>query len=106
MSKLRQLIALQTSNLGVRALARALGLSVGAVSKYLRAAALTKVAAGASGALLGVLLPTIAPGMADRSIANAIPLYRWAGLIPIAGATLSLICLFVYRPFYRQNCRA
>jgi transcriptional regulator with XRE-family HTH domain len=36
MSKLKQLIGLQ-SNLSVRALARALGLSVGAVSKYLRA---------------------------------------------------------------------
>jgi transcriptional regulator with XRE-family HTH domain len=37
MSKLKQLIALQASNLSVRATARALGLSVGAVSKYLRA---------------------------------------------------------------------
>ena len=37
MSKLKQLIALQTSNLSVRAMGRALGLSVGAVSKYLRA---------------------------------------------------------------------
>src|SRR5579863_2171114 len=37
MSKLKQLIALQASNLSVRAIARALGLSVGAVSKYLRA---------------------------------------------------------------------
>ncbi len=37
MSKLKQLIGLQASNLGVRALGRALGLSVGAVSKYLRA---------------------------------------------------------------------
>ena len=37
MSKLKQLIALQGSNLSIRALARALGLSVGAVSKYLRA---------------------------------------------------------------------
>lgn len=37
MSKLKQLIGLQTSNLSVRALSRALGLSVGAVSKYLRA---------------------------------------------------------------------
>ena len=37
MSKLKQLIGLQMSNLSVRALARALGLSVGAVSKYLRA---------------------------------------------------------------------
>ena len=36
-SKLKQLIALQTSNLSVRAMGRALGLSVGAVSKYLRA---------------------------------------------------------------------
>jgi predicted transcriptional regulator len=37
MSKLKQLIELQSSNLSVRALGRALGLSVGAVSKYLRA---------------------------------------------------------------------
>jgi transposase len=37
MSKLKQLIGLQTSNLSVRALARALGLSIGAVSKYLQA---------------------------------------------------------------------
>ena len=37
MSKLKQLIALQSSNLSVRSLARALGLSVGAVCKYLRA---------------------------------------------------------------------
>ena len=37
MSKLRQLIRLQTSNLRVREMARALSLSVGAVSKYLAA---------------------------------------------------------------------
>jgi transposase len=37
MSKLKQLIGLQASNLSVRALARALGLSIGAVSKYLKA---------------------------------------------------------------------
>jgi transcriptional regulator with XRE-family HTH domain len=37
MSKLKQLIGLQASNLSVRALSRALGLSIGAVSKYLRA---------------------------------------------------------------------
>ena len=37
MSKLKQLIGLQASNLSVRALGRALDLSVGAVSKYLRA---------------------------------------------------------------------
>jgi DNA-binding transcriptional ArsR family regulator len=44
MSKLRQLIRLQTSHLSVRELSRALTLSVGAVSKYLtavRAAGLT-----------------------------------------------------------------
>ena len=47
MSKLRQLIQLQTSNLSVRELSRALALSVGAVSKYLaavRAAELTAAA--------------------------------------------------------------
>jgi len=37
MSKLKQLIGLQASNLSVRALSRALDVSVGAVSKYLRA---------------------------------------------------------------------
>jgi len=37
MLKLKQLIGLQASNLSVRALSRAVGLSVGAVSKYLRA---------------------------------------------------------------------
>jgi biotin operon repressor len=37
MSKLKQLIGLQASNLSVRALGRALGLSVGAVSKYVNA---------------------------------------------------------------------
>ena len=39
MSKLKQLIGLQSSNLSVRALSRALGLSLGAVSKYLGATA-------------------------------------------------------------------
>ena len=38
MSKLKQLIGLQTSYLSVRELARTLGLSIGAVSKYQRAA--------------------------------------------------------------------
>jgi transcriptional regulator with XRE-family HTH domain len=37
MSKLKQLIGLQTSNLSVREFARALGLSIGALSKYQRA---------------------------------------------------------------------
>jgi transposase len=43
MSKLKQLIALQTSNLSIRALARAIGLSVGAVSKYLQAVRASKL---------------------------------------------------------------
>lgn len=48
MSKLKQLIGLQTSNLSVRELARALGLSIGAVSKYLRAVRAASIeAAGA-----------------------------------------------------------
>jgi hypothetical protein len=37
MLKLKQLIGLQASKLSVRALSRAVGLSIGAVSKYLRA---------------------------------------------------------------------
>ena len=37
MSKLKQLIWLKNSNLSIRALARALDLLIGAVSKYLRA---------------------------------------------------------------------
>jgi len=45
MSKLKQLIGLQASNLSVRALARALDLSVGAVSKYLRAIKTARIAA-------------------------------------------------------------
>ena len=46
MSKLKQLIGLQSSNLSVRALSRALGLSVGAVSKYLRALRACRINAG------------------------------------------------------------
>jgi len=38
MSRLKRLIALPRSNLSVRAIARALGLSTGAISKHLRAA--------------------------------------------------------------------
>ena len=49
MSKLKQLIGLQSSNLSVRALARALGLSVGAVSKYLRAVRACRDRAAADG---------------------------------------------------------
>jgi transcriptional regulator with XRE-family HTH domain len=51
MSKLKQLIGLQASNLSVRALARALGLSVGAVSKYRRAVRACGIQAGEAEAL-------------------------------------------------------
>jgi len=51
MSKLKQLIGLQSSNLSVRALSRALGLSVGAVSKYLRALRTCGIDAAEAGAL-------------------------------------------------------
>jgi len=51
MSKLKQLIGLQASNLSVRALARALGLSVGAVSKYLRAVKASGIGAAEAEAL-------------------------------------------------------
>ena len=50
MSKLKQLIGLQASNLSVRALARALGLSIGAVSKYLRAVRACGIEAAEAGA--------------------------------------------------------
>src|SRR5688572_14220301 len=51
MSKLKQLIGLQASNLSVRALSRALGLSVGAISKYLRALRATGISAAEAEAL-------------------------------------------------------
>ena len=51
MSKLKQLIQLQSSNLSVRALARALGLSVGAVSKYLQAVRVAGIGAAEAEAL-------------------------------------------------------
>ena len=56
MSKLKQLIGLQASNLSVRALGRALGLSVGAVSKYLRALRACGIDAAEAGALSEVEL--------------------------------------------------
>jgi hypothetical protein len=46
MSKLKQVIGLQSSNLSVRALSRVLGLSVGAVSKYLGALRACGIEAG------------------------------------------------------------
>lgn len=51
MSKLKQLIGLQSSNLSVRALARALGLSIGAVSKYLQAVRAAGIGAAESESL-------------------------------------------------------
>ena len=54
MSKLKQLIALQTSNLSVRAMGRALGLSVGAVSKYLRAVRAAGITADEAETLLRI----------------------------------------------------
>jgi transposase len=56
MSKLKQLIGLQSSNLSVRALSRALGLSVGAVSKYLRALRTCGIGAAEADALSEVEL--------------------------------------------------
>ena len=70
MSKLKQLIGLQSSNLSVRALSRALGLSVGAVSKYLRALRTAGLEAAQAETLSEVELerrvfgpvPTVKPG--------------------------------------------
>ena len=70
MSKLKQLIGLQSSNLSVRALSRALGLSVGAVSKYLRALRVAGVGAAEAETLSELELerrvfgpvPTVKPG--------------------------------------------
>jgi transposase len=56
MSKLKQLIGLQASNLSIRALSRALGLSVGAVSKYLRAVRRSGIGAADAEALSEVEL--------------------------------------------------
>jgi transposase len=58
MSKLKQLIGLQSSNLSIRALARALGLSVGAVSKYLRAVRASGIEAAEAETLSEVELET------------------------------------------------
>ena len=58
MSKLKQIIQLQSSNLSVRELSRALSMSVGAISKYLAAVRLAGItweaAQGLDEAELGV----------------------------------------------------
>ena len=71
MSKLKQIIQLQSSNLSVRDLSRALGMSVGAVSKYLaavRTAGLSwEVAQGLDEAALGRrIFGDPAPAVAGR----------------------------------------
>ena len=65
MSNLKRLIGLQSSNLSVRALSRALGLSVGAVSKYLRA--LRKAAVGIAEA------ETLSESELERRVFGAVP---------------------------------
>ena len=67
MSKLKQLIGLQTSNLSVRALSRALGLSVGAVSKYLRALRAAGVAAAEAETARKAAWEPLRPKVATRS---------------------------------------
>ena len=64
MSKLKQLIGLQASNLSVRAMARALGLSVGAVSKYLRAVRACGIERGRGRDALG--RASLSGGCSDR----------------------------------------
>ena len=65
MSNVKRLIGLQASNLSVRALSRALGLSVGAVSKYLRA--LRKAGVGAAEA------ETLSESDLERRVFGAVP---------------------------------
>jgi hypothetical protein len=75
MSKLKQLIGLQSSNLSVRALVRAFGLSVGAVSKYLRAVRASGIGALEAEALSEVEL--------EQRVFGATPgLKPWAFVAP------------------------
>jgi transposase len=74
MSKLKQLIALQTSNFSVRAIARALGLSVGAVSKYLRALRAARISAAEAEALSESEL--------EQRIFGAVPVGKLGALVP------------------------
>lgn len=68
MLKLKQLIGLQSSNLSVRALGRALGLSVRAVSKYLRAVRACGIGAAEAETLSEVELErrVFGPAMASK----------------------------------------
>jgi transposase len=79
MSKLKQLIGLQSSNLSVRALARALGLSVGAVSKYLRAVRACGIEAAEAETLSEVELEqrVFGPPLAGRRAAFVAPDCAW-----------------------------
>ena len=78
MSKLKQLIGLQSSNLSVRALSRALGLSVGAVSKYLRALRACRIDAGEADKLSEVELERRVFGVAPaKSASRAAPDCAW-----------------------------
>jgi len=79
MSKLKQLIGLQSSNLSVRALARALGLSIGAVSKYLRAVRACGIEAAEAETLPEVELErrVFGPMLAGKSGAFAAPDCAW-----------------------------
>jgi transposase len=79
MSKLKQLIGLQSSNLSVRALARALGLSVGAVSKYLRALRACGIEAAEAETLSEVELEqrVFGPTPAGKPVAFVAPDCAW-----------------------------
>jgi transposase len=74
MSKLKQLIGLQSSNLSVRAMSRALGLSIGAVSKYLRALRSCRIDAGEAEKLSEVELEQRVFGAAPpKAVTRAAP---------------------------------
>ena len=79
MSKLKQLIALQSSNLSVRSLARALGLSVGAVSKYLGALRASGIEAAEAAALSEAELErrVFAPAPAEQPARFVAPDCAW-----------------------------
>ena len=79
MSKLKQLIGLQASNLSIRALSRALGLSVGAVSKYLRAVRRSGIGAADAEALSEVELEqrVFGPTVSGKPAAFVAPDCAW-----------------------------
>src|SRR5579862_3254193 len=79
MSKLKQLIGLQASNLSVRALSRALDLSVGAVSKYLRAVKAAGIDASEAETLSEVDLErrVFGPPSASKATAFVPPQCAW-----------------------------